>query len=192
MQIIGIGGEPATGKSTLIMQLVQGVVGKNKPLPKKLKTCKFVEYPHQHLIVLGVYDKESIFGGTDRLSMAVQPSAENLIKILAKDTKYQNYTILFEGDRLFNASFIGYLFDLKNNLNLDLYLFVLKANQSVLETRHQYRKDKQSPQWLNGRKTKIKNILNNYSEAKILDNNDYSQQEKNLLILHNLILKKKY
>jgi len=185
MKIIGIGGEPATGKTTLMIDLVKKNTCGIKPQRKKLKSCKFTVYDSAQLIVLGVYDDKQTFGGTDRLSMAVQPDAKLLITKLLKDKYYQNFTILFEGDRLFNLSFIDWL----KSITPNLILFVLTTENKTLQQRHINRRDSQSSSWLNGRKTKITRIINNHKNIKLLPNNNYHQQSDNLANISDLLLK---
>jgi hypothetical protein len=79
----------------------------------------------KQIYFIGIYDN-SIFCGTDKLSMAVQP---DFIKLL--DIK-KNATFVFEGDRLFNQS----LFDQKP---CDIY--VLEVNNENLKERHKTRND---------------------------------------------------
>lgn len=188
MKIIGIGGEPATGKTSLMIDLVKKNTKGIKPQRKKLKSCKFTVYDSAQLIVLGVYDDKQTFGGTDRLSMAVQPDVKLLITKLFEDKYYQHFTILFEGDRLFNISFIDWL----KSVTPNLILFILTTDNEILQQRHINRRDSQSPSWLNGRKTKINRILNNHKNIKLLPNNNYNQQLGNLTILSDLLLKKKF
>jgi hypothetical protein len=182
MKIIGIGGEPATGKTSLTIELIKKLSHGIKPQRKKLKSCKFTIYDSARLIVLGVYDDKQTFGGTDRLSMAVQPDAKALIIKLLGDEYYQDFTILFEGDRLFNLSFINWL----KSVTPNLILSVLTTDNQTLHQRHINRRDSQSSSWLNGRKTKITRILNIHKDIKLLSNNNYNQQCDNLTIIYKL------
>lgn len=182
LKIIGIGGEPATGKTTLMRELIRRICKGRKQLKKKLKTCKFTVYPESQVIVLGVYDNKP-FGGTDRLSMAVQPDAKNLILNLIDNPEYDNYTILFEGDRLFNLSFINWL----KSQNILTFLYILKVGDSILNNRHLERKDKQSSSWLIGRKTKVNKITQSVHDIILLPNDTYNQQLENISNLLNNI-----
>ena len=76
MKVIAIGGEPGTGKTTLMWKLIEQL----KPEPK-FSEFKLVPY-HQkdNVYILGKYEEGETFAGTDRMSMSVQPEA---IKFLA-------------------------------------------------------------------------------------------------------------
>ena len=96
--IIAVGGEPATGKTTLMWRIIDSVTDWQKIEPKK--TLSAIRSESLDLTILGKYDRGLEFAGTDRLSMSVQPAATEFIKEATGN-------ILFEGDRLFNRKFIG-------------------------------------------------------------------------------------
>jgi hypothetical protein len=102
--------------------------------------------------VLGKYEEGETFAGTDRLSMAVQPIAQEF----ASETKAN---LLFEGDRIFNQSFLEFCMKLPG---IDLQVVYLKAPKSILEQRYKERGSDQSEQFLKGRETKYSNILSNF------------------------------
>lgn len=156
-RIIAIGGEPASGKSTLMKYILKQY--------KPLKTFKYglvrgLYNKENNLYFLGIYDN-SIFCGTDKLSMAVQPHFLNLVEKLPKAT------FVFEGDRLFNQS----LFDKK-----DCEIIVLNVTEETNKERHKKRNDKQTEQFKKSKKTKIKNILSK-NKVTIL-NNDTEEDNK--------------
>ena len=63
-----IGGEPCSGKSTLVKEII-----KQEKINKYFEYDKILKgYYNKDYIVLGLYE-DSTFPGTDRLSMAVQP-----------------------------------------------------------------------------------------------------------------------
>ena len=69
-EIIAIGGVPASGKSTLMKKVIKEY--------KPLKTFKYglirgLYDKEKNLYFIGIYD-DSVFCGTDKLSMAVQTS----------------------------------------------------------------------------------------------------------------------
>lgn len=154
MRILGIGGEPATGKSRLVMALlscyptgwttvewnqVRGLVN----TPKKI-------------FIFGVYDLAKMpFVGTDRLSMNVQPLAEYFLKSMSKC--WADYTVIFEGDRLFNGKFLRFC-----QQNFETRLMVLTASESLKTQRHAGRADEQGETWLRGRKTKVQNLVTEF------------------------------
>jgi len=150
-KVIGLGGEPATGKTTII---------------KKLREF-FNLTPFSYGQVKGVYDKEkkvyfigvfdgSTFEGTDKLSMAVQPF---FIKFL---NWCEGGIVIFEGDRLFNQS----LFD----RDFNFVKIIIKADEEILESRHKERGDTQSNKFLKSKKTKIENIIKNNKDCIIFTN----------------------
>jgi len=156
-RIIAIGGEPASGKSTLMKYILKQY--------KPLKTFKYglvrgLYNEENNLYFLGIYDN-SVFCGTDKLSMAVQPDFLNLVE------KIPEATFVFEGDRLFNQS----LFDKK-----DCEIIVLNVTEKTNEERHKKRNDNQTEKFKKSKKTKIKNIL---SKNKVtLLNNDTEEDNK--------------
>lgn len=150
-RIIAIGGEPATGKSTLMKRILKEYA--------PLKTFKYGLvrglYSSDHEVYfIGIYDN-SVFCGTDKLSMAVQPA---FIKLL---NRKPNSTFVYEGDRLFNQS-------LFNQKKCDI--FVIEANEETLKARHKQRNDNQSEKFLKAKRTKIQNIKEKHS-VKMLPNN---------------------
>lgn len=182
-RIIAIGGEPATGKSSIMLGLMSmiGLQG-------------FTEFNfggllrgHYHMerrvLVLGVYEAGSTFSGTDRLSMAVMPVARGFLERLGKDPEFfPGWTILFEGDRLFNIPFLEHAAQVA-----DLHAFVLTTSDAEKERRHKFRGDTQKPTWLKGRKTKVVNIVSTFPGITLLDNSDEAAGSDNLNLLHEKI-----
>jgi hypothetical protein len=171
MKIMAIGGEPATGKTTLIFELIKSTDDWQVLKPEKLLDIMYSK--NLNLVILGKYENDgNIFQGTDRLSMAVQPDA---VKFLQSS----NSPILFEGDRLFNSKFIAEILKVTE----DFKILILEAPQSVIDKRHVDRNDNQSDQFKNGRKTKIANIT---SSLELLDyiefmNNSNKQEQQRVL-----------
>jgi broad-specificity NMP kinase len=97
MKVIAIGGEPGAGKSTLMRRLIENI----KAVPKynEYKLVPYLQY--FEIFILGKYEEGEVFSGTDRMSMAVQPEAIKFLAYLP-----ENAIVLFEGDRLFTASFL--------------------------------------------------------------------------------------
>lgn len=150
MKMIAIGGEPATGKSTLMLAVMKGLTVSEPFKHKKVAGHKF---PNEKVLVLGVYAEGQGFPGTDRLSMACQPDAIDLVNN-AQELGLGDYTILFEGDRLFTGSFI----EVAKGKAESLDAVMLSAQTHVLEARHLARGDKQSAQFKKSRATKCKNL----------------------------------
>jgi len=156
-EIIAIGGVPASGKSTLMKKVIKEY--------KPLKTFKYglirgLYDKEKNLYFIGIYD-DSVFCGTDKLSMAVQPHFFKLID------KLPEARFVFEGDRLFNQS----LFD-----KYDCEIVVLNANEETIDQRHKQRSDNQTDRFKKAKQTKINNILNK-NEVTVLDNNTEQDAE---------------
>lgn len=156
-EIIAIGGVPASGKSTLMKKVIKEY--------KPLKTFKYglirgLYDKEKNLYFIGIYD-DSVFCGTDKLSMAVQPHFFKLID------KLPQARFVFEGDRLFNQS----LFD-----KYDCEIVVLNANEKTIDQRHKQRSDNQTDRFKKAKQTKINNILNK-NEVTVLDNNTEQDAE---------------
>jgi hypothetical protein len=142
MRLIYLIGEPATGKSTVLRAFLQEYPPQAAWQFGKLRglTCA------NGLYVLGIYDGRP-FGGTDRLSMAVQPDAVQFLSWAGQQAK--PIVIIGEGDRLANRKFFSAA-EAVGQVNV-LYLY---ADPATLQARHASRADTQDAQWLLGRRTK--------------------------------------
>lgn len=149
MKVIAIGGVPATGKSTLMKALVEDLGGLTEVTqPEKL----VYGHAYDKVFIFGRYDGDNAFPGTDRMSMAVQPMAKKYIE----DRKDEDLTVIFEGDRLFNQSFLTFIYEtIKPE---DLFILILKASKDEVSKRHVDRADTQDDKFLSGRVTKYANI----------------------------------
>lgn len=125
----------------------------------KAGTLRGSYYPKHRLFVLGVYGGKETFQGTDRLSMAVQPDAVRFLAEAARREDLGESSFLFEGDRLFNVSFLSDALE----LGYDVRVLVLKASERTLTRRHMDRGDNQSEQFKASRKTKVRNVLESLS-----------------------------
>jgi deoxyadenosine/deoxycytidine kinase len=167
MKIIAIGGNPGSGKSTLMKRIIE-----HCGVEPKYNQYKLVPYLQKdNIYILGKYEEGEVFSGTDRMSMAVQPEAIKFLASLPKES-----IILFEGDRLFTSSFLEHCLE-----NYELQIFHLKTNESVREERYKLRGSNQDKTWLQGRESKINNILTNMMlmfNIKSIDNNTYEEQNK--------------
>jgi uridine kinase len=149
-RIIAIGGEPASGKTTLVKKILK------KFNLKKFKYGFVRGYYVNNIYFIGIYNKD-LFSGTDKLSMAVQP---HFIKFC---NSIKNSVIVFEGDRLFNQS----LFD-----KLNCKIIIITANEEIKKQRHIDRRDTQTDKFLKAKKTKIKNIKNKNAHTLVYNNNN--------------------
>lgn len=144
LKCLAIGGEPATGKTTLVQFIYESLITSKLTFGM----VKGHYDKNKNLALLGIYNNQDTFKGTDKLSMAVNT---HFVKYLEK--KQRN--ILFEGDRLFSLNNLLLL-----DQHYDLRIIVLEQSDKILYQRHEQRNDNQSEKFLKGRKTKIKNIVN--------------------------------
>lgn len=167
MKVIAIGGEPGAGKSTLMKRFIEEI--KAVPMYNEYKLVPYLQY--FDIFILGKYEEGEVFSGTDRMSMAVQPEA---VKFLA--SLPENAIVLFEGDRLFNNSFLEHC-----NENYDTKIIYLKTTKDVRTERYKDRGSNQNETWLRGRESKINNILTNMTLMFItetFENNTLDQQNE--------------
>lgn len=165
MRFIGLLGEPATGKTTIARNILK-MFGKWDTIKEPYILA--MRYDVEKLIVLGMYDDE-LFSGTDRLSMAVEPHMKEWL--INNRDKYQDYAVFFEGDRLGTLNFIEWL-----KKEFPVHVFHINASEEVKHQRHLARGDSQTDKFLNGRKTKYKNILG-ASDGIFLMTNNNSQED---------------
>lgn len=147
-RVIAIGGSPGTGKTTLMRKFMEGTEWAEVE-PLKMLPC--LHSKERRLYIVGKYDPTEVFAGTDRLSMAVQPVAKKFFEETEDD-------IIFEGDRIFNASFLEHI----QGLDKVLTIVYLLAGPKILKQRYKDRGSDQSETFLKGRETKYSNILNNF------------------------------
>jgi hypothetical protein len=172
-KVLAINGLPATGKSTLLKAFLKAN-GKwdNVKLGKGFKAL----YNKQlDCYVLGEYVDGEDFPGTDRLDMAVQPVA---LSFLSKG----NSNIIFEGDRLFNFSFL----EAVDEMGVSLQIIEMVASEAVLKARHKKRKDNQQEQFIKAKRTKIRNICGSptfFSRVKTMENNTDEEQAQILAVM---------
>jgi len=172
-KLIAIGGSPGTGKTTLMRKFMEGKTW-IECQPAKLVTAMYNE--ELDLYILGKYAEGETFAGTDRLSMAVQPEVQEWIQT-------HNCNVLFEGDRIFNQSFLEFAMGLPNT---DLQVVFLSAPKTVLEQRYKDRGSDQSEHFLRGRETKYSNLLSNFELMPYITefaNTTYEEQAKVLAFL---------
>jgi hypothetical protein len=167
-KVLAIDGLPATGKSTLMKAFLKqsGTWETVKPA----KGLKALYNKGFDCYILGEYVDGEKFPGTDRLDMAIQPIALNFLS----ETKSH---VIFEGDRLFNFSFLEAL----DHLGASLQILEIVSSEEVLKARHKKRKDNQDDKFLKAKETKIRNICGSptfFSRVKTMENNtDHDQAQ---------------
>lgn len=145
MKVTMLIGEPAVGKSTIMMDFMKRVGNWYFEQPK------WVPH-HTHLcdgdavVVVGRYDdKTHEFPGTDRMSMACQ---SHVIRRLHRWQTHGVRSVLFEGDRLGNDSMIRSL----SGVGFDLAILHIMTNLDR-------RRASQSNTFRMSRATKIRNMV---------------------------------
>ena len=179
--IIAIGGEPATGKSTLMKQWMKPYKREDLKLTDLLygMWCKDI-----NTIVLGkdYFNEAHMFCGTDRLSMAVQPKA---IEWFKDSYAPSGVNIVFEGDRLFSGSFLTEMLTQGH----DMSIIYMKADPSTLDERHVSRADNQDEKFLKSRRTKINNILSNFDIMPYIEEFNNNDSEDQLVLINHILEK---
>ena len=184
LNVVAVSGMPAVGKTTLFKELMSST-GALRWHWEKRGLVVFHQHSKSKAIILGDYSQEVVFGGTDRLSMAVQKSAIEFIEHVSTDNRFP--AILLEGDRLYNDSFLKAVEGMNE---VRLSVIELFADEETLKTRHRERKDTQTEKWLAGRATKLANVRRNrYVERRpnstreqLLANVDYLLAKAGLLL----------
>jgi hypothetical protein len=153
MRILAVAGAPGVGKSTLFAQLIP-------LLGERLGTARhgLMDYLLVgRTAVLGVYEDGDAFGGTDKLSMAVQPHAEDFIARAAAGEFRGVDAVALEGDRLCTSKFLTLCAAAG-----ELRFIVLEADPAILQARRDERSflvgKEQDPTWLRGRETKVEEL----------------------------------
>lgn len=158
MRTAAIIGVPASGKTTLMLNLLQKLPYEYdwEWRPEGSSGAKLYGSRRKgNLHVLGLYDGSGTFQGTDRLSMSVQKTAEAWLKRIAPSN------VLFEGDRLGCESFLNFCAGVG-----DLRVFCLEPPADVLAARRSQRTERgevQTEVWLRGRTTKVNNLIKRFA-----------------------------
>lgn len=167
-KVLAIGGVPGTGKTSMVRKFMQG---HKWEIAKPVKLLDSHYSKESNIMLFGKYSDDSeVFAGTDKLGMNVQPLAVEYIQ-------NTDYNVLFEGDRLFNASFLNFISELEG---VELKIIILMANPKNIQKRFKDRNSNQSESFLKSRKTKVNNIINSFNLSEyttIFNNNNIEEQE---------------
>ena len=169
IKVVGFGGEPASGKSTLMLAVIGNWLrwtGEGRAVKWGSRGLVTSIYPGAKVAIIGFYEPGQTFGGTDRLSMSIQPEAAQFLAALSSDEHWDGWQVFFEGDRLFTSKFIHFVL----HQNIPARFFVLTCSEEALEKRHKQRADSQDARWLAGRKTKAKNIVQEFGLPRLPHN----------------------
>ena len=140
MKSIGLIGEPAVGKTTVMRGVIEGLDLR----PHKLGKAKWMECDSEKIILMGNYNGH-IFDGTDRLSMACYTDLENAVGYFSHYKK--DYRMLWEGDRMTRDRWLDCL------VGWELKLYHLWGEASEVAERRQNRGTGQNESWVAGRKS---------------------------------------
>lgn len=150
MRLTYLIGEPGVGKTTLLNAFTEGLPGlaARRPFARTLYECGVVQ--------LG--EDRPVFGGTDTLSMSVQP------KVLEWAEMPEYPDIVAEGDRLANGKF----FQGMKDRGYDLCIIHCVASPDTLAARRLQRaaEHEMKPQdaiWLKGRETKVRKLATEWA-----------------------------
>lgn len=180
---IAIGGEPGTGKTNLVQKLIP-LLGEGG-VPLKFDLIRGTKYPNG-VFLLGIYDVDNAFLGTDRLSMIALRDGRKFASAMSELPSNVNRVIVFEGDRLFQPNFFRHLQTLPNT---HAKLFIIECSPEVLEQRRKRRAESginQDERFLKGRRTKYKNIKAEF-EHKIIQNNTEDDSVLTVEFLYGLV-----
>jgi hypothetical protein len=156
-----IGGVPCSGKTTLMMKLLDEVGDTDIVEPMKSFKCMeyskgliIGKYPKDDGLISGNYPKSEWYGGTDRLAYSTINKFQKFIS-----SQYLHHkNIIAEGDRFFIEKHLDWLC---RTYKKNVKIYVLEATEKELVRRHIERKDKQSQKWILGRQTLISNLIEN-------------------------------
>jgi len=183
--MVGIGGEPATGKTTLMQRVFPDLP--STPV-HKIRLLKYHELMRggRLVAVMGDYSG-GIFGGTDKLSMAVLPEFLSVLRVWSMERHMRGASVVFEGDRLFGRKTVLAVQEMKDEFPLgervrDKWI-VLTTDPGELEQRHASRGDTQSASWLQGRATKAKRLLDEFRFIDQRPNDSMEQAEETACLI---------
>lgn len=179
MKIIYVIGEPGTGKTTLMKRVFEYLnFSKTPRIQEQFPLVPYHVSESLGIFMLGKYEDGEVFAGTDRMSMAVQPWAIKFLEDIEKEN--DDLVIIGEGDRLSTPTFIEHIVD-----KYDAIIYYIRASEEIKKARYKERGSNQSDIWLQGRVTKLNNIVSmfnmvngNLHNLKKFDNNNLEDQEK--------------
>lgn len=154
MYLVYLAGAPATGKSTLMAALTQGLVRKSHEDPDRVPYERLYRDSGE-LVGAEIGRRREGFPGTDALQMNVMPRARNWVKGHFYDL------LLGEGDRLSSMRFL----DAAAEGGYEVNLVYMHARPRVLDARCKARGTDQSEVWRSGRATMCMRLADNADRA---------------------------
>jgi hypothetical protein len=158
MKIIGICGEPAAGKSTIMRKFISTLSGSGEL--KKEKLVVYTEYPEDKVFIAGIYD-DQVFSGTDRTSKGCGPTYRQWIADKIADPAYSDWTFYWEGERFSNSKFFDFFQECP-----DSTVYFLNADAGTLDERNKSRSN-QNDTWRKGMTTRMNNLKTNYPVVEV-------------------------
>lgn len=139
-------GVPGAGKTSLLRSITAGAPFVESPKP--LAHVVYLDETGRDVVGMQLGARHPAFGGTDRLSMAVQPKAVSFVMRFAD--RYPTAAIVAEGDRLATAGFLDHFGGL---------LVWLDTPADLAADRRARRGSNQNESWIRGRATKVANLV---------------------------------
>ena len=155
LRVVGVGGLPATGKSTLVKAVVSRLGGWDEFRRVNADPIRGYLNDGIGLLIIGLYGQET-YSGTDRLSTTLQAPAVAFLSEAAANPSLGIRRVLFEGDRLFTESFVR---GVQEDSRITLRMMVLTAAAETLKMRRLRRLSFQNESWIAGRATKLDRLM---------------------------------
>lgn len=159
-RLVYVIGEPGAGKTTLLNQALAGLqrTPQRLPVPHELLS-RPVGCSSGRVVGAHLGRSRELFGGTDALSMSIQPAAQAWI------AGHPYRLVVAEGDRLANARF----FDICCSVGIDLQVVLLATPPAVAAQRRAARTPwrAQNERWIRGRITKTAHLADAYQALRL-------------------------
>lgn len=175
LDVVAIGGAPATGKSSLMKEVLEATSDQLYNGNRfKWGELEGNFYTKDSLVIFGLYDGSKEREGTDVLSKSANNHTKQFTKMLVDLPKFD--TVVFEGDRLFNRPYLDMVRE-HPQINLDAY--VLHAPEDELDARHNARGDDQDEKWRQGMRTQYEKYRGE-SWTTVLTNTTEEDRQQNV------------
>ena len=152
MKILGLIGEPAAGKSTVMKNFI-ATLGESTVVKDGL--IVYTKYPEDKVLIAGKYEEGVTFCGTDTLSKGCGPKYREFIQQVCNNPERDDWTFVWEGERFSNNPFME-LFE-----KLGATIYYLEADEETLNERNANRSN-QNPTWRKGMRTRMHNLRDKY------------------------------
>lgn len=174
---IGLIGEPAVGKTTVMRKVIDGLQFK----PYKLDLAKWMECEEQKLVLMGSYSGHT-FDGTDRLGFGCYSDLETMLQYFQQSATLSTYNILWEGDRLTRRRW----FDALALHGYELKLFHLRADLDTVNERRRRRGAATKTPWIKSRKSLCERFAAEYSAEEFVIHDETAADRFAELLQHKI------